>query len=333
MKYFVIVAMAAGLLTLVGPAQAQSPIVIKFSHVVAPDTPKGKAALKFEELAEKYTNGKVKVEVYPNSALFKDKEELEALQLGVVQILAPSVSKFGPIGIREFEVFDLPFIVPDPAGLHRVTDGPVGKKLLKLLDAKGMVGLAYWDNGFKVMSANTPLHMPEDFRGLKMRVQSSRVLEAQMRALGAIPQVTALSEAFQALMTKNVDGTENTPSNEYTQRLYEMQKYLVVSNHGFLEYAVITNKKFWGGLPADIRMQLEKAMAEATQYANDIAQKENDEALEAIRRSGKITITELTAPEKEAWRKALLPLYDDFANRIGKNTIAEFLKAAAGASN
>ena len=333
MKYYAMAAMAAGLLTLVGPAQAQSPIVIKFSHVVAPDTPKGKAALKFKELAEKYTNGKVKVEVYPNSALYRDKEELEALQLGAVQMLAPSVSKFGPMGISEFEVFDLPFVVQDKAALHRVTDGAVGKRLLKLLEAKGMVGLGYWDNGFKIMSANTPLHMPADFRGLKMRVQSSRVLEAQMRALGAVPQVTALSEAFQALMTRSVDGTENTPSNEYTQRLYEVQKYLVVSNHGYLEYAVITNKNFWGSLPADVRTQLEKAIAETTQYANDIAQQENDEALEAMRRSGKTTITELTEPEKAAWHKALLPLYHDLANRVGKTTIADFVQAAGGGPN
>src|SRR6185312_11336794 len=187
---------AAGLLTLVVTAQAQQPIRINFSHVVAADTPKGKGAIKFKELAEKYTNGKVTVNVYANSVLYKDKEELEALELGMVQMLAPSVSKFGPIGIREFEVFDLPFVVPDTAGLRRVTDGPVGQKLLKLLEAKGIVGLGYWDNGFKVMSANRPLHMPEDFRGLRMRIQSSRVIAAQMRALGAIPQVTALSEAY-----------------------------------------------------------------------------------------------------------------------------------------
>jgi C4-dicarboxylate-binding protein DctP len=333
MKYNIMVALAAGLLALVGAAHAQSPIVIQFSHVVAPDTPKGKAALKFKELAEKYTADKVKVKVYPNSSLYKDKEEIEALQLGAVQMLAPSVSKFGPIGIKQFEVFDLPFVVHDTAGLHRVTQGPVGRKLLNLLDAKGIIGLTYWDNGFKIMSANTPLHMPEDFQGLRMRVQSSRVLEAQMRALGAIPQVTALSEAFQALMTNNVNGTENTPSNEYTQRLYEVQKYLVVSNHGFLEYAVIVNKKFWQSLPANIRAQLDKAMAEATDYGNNIAQKENDDALEAMRKLGKTTITELTAPEEDAWRKALLPVYDELASRVGKDTIAEFVKAAGSQAN
>jgi C4-dicarboxylate-binding protein DctP len=184
-----------------GAALAQSPIVIKFSHVVAPDTPKGKGSLKFKDLAEKYTNGKVVVEVYPNSQLYKDNEELQALQLGAVQLLAPSLAKFGPLGVREFEVFDLPFILPSKAALRKVTDGALGKKLMGLLEPKGIKGLAYWDNGFKDMSANKPLRMPADFRGLKMRIQSSKVLEAQMRALGAIPQVMAFSEVYQALQT------------------------------------------------------------------------------------------------------------------------------------
>lgn len=329
----VIVAAAIGLLILVGPVRARNPIVINFSHVVAADTPKGKGAEKFKELAEKYTDGKVNVEIYANSTRYKDKEELEALQLGFVQMLAPSLAKFGSMGIREFEVFDLPFILPDKAALRRVTDGELGKKLLKLLEAKGMVGLAYWDNGFKVMSANRPLHLPEDFRGLKMRIQSSKVLEAQMRALGAIPQVTALSDAYQELLTGGVDGTENTPSNEYTQKMYEVQKYMVASNHGYLGYAVITNKKFWESLPADIRAQLEKAMAESTQYADEIAQKENDDAMEAMRKSGKTIVTELTPEEKAAWRTALLPVYDEMAKRVGKTTIDEFVKAAGGATH
>src|ERR671931_771195 len=166
MRKILLAAASIAALAFVGPAAAQQPIVIKFSHVVAPDTPKGKGANKFAELAEKYTDGKVKVEVYPNSQLYKDKEELEALQLGAVQMLAPSNSKFGPIGIKEFEVFDLPFILPDKVALRRVTDGPLGAKLLKLLEPKGMIGLAYWDNGFKLMSANRPLREPEDFKGL-----------------------------------------------------------------------------------------------------------------------------------------------------------------------
>src|SRR6201986_4159330 len=180
MRKLILAAASVAALALIGPAPAaDSPIILKFSHVVASDTPKGKAADKFKELAEKYTNGRVKVEVYPNSSLYKDKEELEALQLGAVQMLAPSLAKFGPIGVKEFEVFDLPFILPDKAALRRVTDGPLGHKLLKLLEPKGMVGLAYWDNGFKEMSANKPLREPADFQGLKIRIQSSKEQELQ----------------------------------------------------------------------------------------------------------------------------------------------------------
>ena len=313
-------------------AAAQDPIVIKFSHVVTPDTPKGKGAEKFKELAEKYTNGKVKVEVYPNSQLYKDKEEVDALQLGAVQMLAPSLAKFGPLGAREFEVFDLPYILPSKAALRKVTEGDLGKRLFKKLESKGIVGLGYWDNGFKVMSANKPLRTPEDFRGLKMRIQSSKVLEAQMRALGAIPQVMAFSEVYQALQTGVVDGSENTPSNMYTQKHHEVQKFATLSDHGYIGYAVITNKKFWDGLPADVRGQLEKAMAEATAYANDIAQAENDEAMAEMRKSGRITFIELTPEQKAAWRKAVEPVYADMTARVGKDTIEEFRKEAGGAT-
>jgi len=314
-------------------AVAADPIVIKFSHVVAPDTPKGKASEKFKELAEKYTNGKVKVEVYHNSILYKDKEEIEALQLGAVQMLAPSLAKFGPLGAKEFEVFDLPYILPSKAALRAVTDGPLGKRLFVKLESKGITGLAYWDNGFKVMSANKPLRMPADFQGLKMRIQSSKVLEAQMRALGAIPQSLAFSEVYQALQTGVVDGTENTPSNEYTQKMHEVQKYTTNSGHGYIGYAVITNKKFWDGLPADIRGQLEKAMKDATVFANEIAQKENDDAMEAMRKSGRTEIIELTAEQKLAWRKALEPVYQEMAARVGQETIDEFQKETKAVTN
>ena len=326
MKRIAIVLGAIAALALTGPALAQAPIVIKFSHVVAPDTPKGKGSLKFKELAEKYTNGKVVVEVYPNSQLYKDNEELQALQLGAVQMLAPSLAKFGPLGVREFEVFDLPFILPSKEALRKVTDGPLGKKLMGLLEPKGIKGLAYWDNGFKDMSANKPLLMPADFRGLKMRIQSSKVLEAQMRALGAIPQDMAFSEVYQALATGVVDGTENPPSNEYTQKMHEVQKYTMLSEHGYVGYAVIANKRFWDGLPADVRANLEKAMAEATKFSNEIAQTENDEALDAIKKSGKSQIIALTPEQKAAWRKALEPVYVEMVSRVGKDILAEFEK-------
>ena len=325
MKMWILAGAAA--LVLAGPAYAQQPIVLKFSHVVAQDTPKGKGALKFQELAEKYTNGKVKVEVYANSTLYKDKEELEALQLGAVQMLAPSNSKFGPIGVKEFEVFDLPFLLHDKVALRRVTDGPLGKRLLKLLEPKGMVGLAYWDNGFKLMSANKPLREPEDFKGLKFRIQSSKVLEAQMRALGSIPQIMAFSEVYQALQTGVVDGQENTPSNMYTQKMHEVQKYTTLSDHGYIGYVVVVNKKFWDGLPGDVRGSLERAMAEATKYSNEISQTENDEALDEMKKSGRTQFVTLTGEQKARWKKALTPLYTDMASRVGKGLIEEVEQA------
>ena len=324
---------SAAMLAFAGPAGAQSPIVIKFSHVVAPNTPKGMAADKFKELAEKYTGGKVKVEVYPNSQLYKDKEELEALQLGAVQMLAPSISKFGPIGVREFEVFDLPYILPNLDALRKVTNGPIGEKLFKLLEPKGIIGLAYWDNGFKEMSANKKLIAPEDYKGLKFRIQSSKVLDAQFRALGAIPQVMAFSEVYQALQTGVVDGQENTPSNMYTQKMHEVQKYTTLTNHGYIGYAVIVNKAFWEGLPADIRTELNKAMKEATELNNSQSAKENQDALNAMKASGKTELITLTKDQDAAMRKAMAPVYNEVGNRVGKALIEEFVKTSGGGPN
>ena len=223
-------------------------------------------------------------------------------------------------------MFDLPYILPDLKTLRKVTDGPLGAKLLKLLEPKGMTGLAYWDNGFKQMSANKKLIAPEDYKGLKFRIQSSKVLEAQFRALGAIPQVMAFSEVYQALQTGVVDGQENTWSNIYTQKMHEVQKYMTKTNHGYIGYVVVVNKKFWDGLPADIRAQLEKAMKEATAFGNSQSAKENDEALESIKKTGKSEIITLTPDQDAAMRKALEPVYKDVASRVGQPLIDEFLK-------
>jgi C4-dicarboxylate-binding protein DctP len=318
-------------LALAGPAPAQQPIVIKFSHVVAGDTPKGKAAERFKQLAEQRTNGRVKVEVYPNSQLFKDGEEMEALQLGSVQMLAPSVSKFGPLGVPAFEVFDLPYIFPNRDVLNRVIHGPVGKNLLQRLESKGIVGLAYWDNGFKVMSANTQLHMPSDFKGLKMRIKSSKVLDAEMRHLGALPQVLAFSEVYQAMQTGVVDGSENSLPNLYTQKFYEVQKFIALSDHGYDGYAVIVNRKFWEGLPADIRATLEQAMQDATQFQFDLSIKDNQDSLARIKAANRAQVYDLTEQEKAAWRKALLPVHKEMESRIGKDVIEAVYKEAAAA--
>lgn len=309
------------MLSVSGTAIAEQAIVIKFSHVVAADTPKGKAVEFFKKRAEELTKGRVKIEVHANSVLYKDKEEIEALQIGAVQMLAPTLSKFGPLGAKEFEVFDLPYIFDNIADVHKVTQGPIGAALLQKLDARGVTGLAYWDNGFKPMSANRPLHTPADVKGLKLRIASSKVLEAQMKALGALPQVMPLSEVYQALQTGVVDGTENVVSNFYTQKLYEVQKFLTLSDHGYVGYAVITNKKFWAGLPPDVRSQLEQAMKESTKFADDIASAENQKGLESIRKSGKTQIVVLTPEQKTAWKKSLVRVHREMEGRIGKNLI------------
>jgi C4-dicarboxylate-binding protein DctP len=329
MKLKTILVALAATACITSNAFAQAPIVIKFSHVVATDTPKGQAAARFQQLAEKATNGRVKVEVYPNSQLYKDQEEREALQLGAVQMLAPSLAKFGPLGVKEFEVFDLPYAFPSKQALYNVTEGPIGKGLLKKLESKGITGLAYWDNGFKIMSANKPLTMPADFRGLKLRIQSSKVLDAQMRALGANPQVLAFSEVYQALQTGVVDGTENPPSNMYTQKMHEVQKYATLSNHGYLGYAVIVNKKFWDGLPADIRTALEGAMREATTYEKAIAQRDNDMAMEAMKKSGRTQFVTLTPQQQAAWKAALLPVHKQMQSRIGADLVNAIAKEGA----
>jgi C4-dicarboxylate-binding protein DctP len=302
------------------------PIIIKFSHVVANSTPKGKAADFFAKRADELTKGKVKVEVYPNSSLYKDKEEMEALQIGAVQMLAPSLAKFGPLGVKEFEAFDFPFIFDDYADLHKITQGPIGASLLAKLEPKGIKGLSFWDNGFKSFSANTPIKSPADLRGKKMRIQSSKVLDEQMRSVGALPQVMAFSEVYQALSTGVVDGTENPISNLYTQKMHEVQKNLTLTNHGYLGYAVIVNKKFWDELPADVRGKLDQAMKEATVYANKIAQEENDNSLAEVRKSGKTEVYTPTKEERMAFKKAMASVHINMADRVGKDLLQSIYK-------
>ena len=318
LKYAALIASLA--FGVAGAANAAD-FVIKFSHVVAQDTPKGKAAEYFKKLAEERTKGRVQVQVFPNSQLYKDKEEMEALQLGAVQMLAPSLAKFGPLGAKEFEVFDLPYIFDNYAELHKVTQGPIGMQMLAKLESKGIKGLSFWDNGFKILSANKPIKSPADVRGLKMRIQSSKVIEEQMRSMGALPQVMAFSETYQALQTGVVDGTENPPSNMFTQKMHEVQKHATVTNHGYLGYAVIVNKKFWDGLPADVRTALDGAMKDATVYANKIAKQENDEDLAKIKASGKTQIYIPTAAERAAFKQALVPVHTKMDDRIGEGLV------------
>jgi C4-dicarboxylate-binding protein DctP len=315
-------------LSLSGQVLAE-PILLRFSHVVAEDTPKGLGALRFEELAEAYTNGAVDVQVFPISTLYDDRHELEALQLGAVEMLAPSLAKFGPLGISAFEVFDLPFLFADIDAVHKLTRGPVGRALFDTLEPRGITGLAYWDNGFKIMSATRPLRVPEDFAGLPMRIQSSRVIAAQMQALGAIPRVMTLSETREALETGWVEGTENAPSNMLSQEIYTVQPHATLSYHGYLGYAVIVNSAFWEALPPEIRSDLVRALDDATDYANSIAAAKNAEAIDLIAQAGTTELHELAPDERAAWVAALLPVYDQMRPWLG-DSLVDLVRSTLG---
>jgi C4-dicarboxylate-binding protein DctP len=305
-----------------------APIVVRFSHVVAVDTPKGQAAELFRRRAAELTGGRVRVEVFPGGTGYKDHEEIQALQLGAVDLLAPSLSKLGQLGVREFEAFDLPFLFEDEAALRRVTEGPVGKALLQKLDERGLVGLAFWDAGFKSFSANRPLHRPEDFKGLRLRIQASGVIDAQMRALGALPQVLPFPEVYRALEAGVVDGCENPLSNFYTQGMHRVQRHLTLTHHGYLGYAVIANRRFWEGLPAEVRRALEQALGEATTLANRLAREKEAADLEAVRRAGTTEIYLPTHEERQAFVRALRPVHQAMAQRLGR----DFLRSIYAAS-
>jgi len=322
-------AMLAGAIALAvsGAALAQQPIVIKFSHVVADATPKGQGALKFKEVAEKLLPGKVQVQVFPSSQLFGDAKELEALLLGDVQFIAPSLSKFDRY-TKKIQVFDLPFLFDDIAAVDRFQHSPSGKALLDSMKNRGLQGLAYWHNGMKEMSTNKDkLTRPDDVKGLKFRIQPSDVLEAQFRALGANPQKMAFAEVYQALQTGVVDGQENTWSNIYSQKFHEVQKTIAVTNHGVIDYMVVTNAKWWEGLPADIRKGLQQAMDEATAYANKLANEINERDRKRIEEAGKAKIQPLSKDDVAAWRKAMEPVWKKFEGDIGKDLIEAALKS------
>lgn len=323
MKFTGWVLAGAAALAFAMPAAA-APIVVKFSHVVAESTPKGQGALKFKEIAEKLLPGKVEVQVFPSSQLFGDGKEMEALLLGDVQFIAPSLSKFDRY-TKKIQLFDLPFLFDDIAAVDSFQQSAEGRALLDEMKNRGLQGVAYWHNGMKQLSTNREqLRRPEDVKGLKFRIQSSDVLEAQFRALGANPQKMAFAEVYQALQTGVVDGQENTWSNIYSQKFHEVQKTIANTNHGVIDYMVVTNAKWWDGLPADIREGLAKAMAEATAYANNLANELNERDRKRIAEAGKAKIQTLSKEDVAAWRKAMEPVWKKFEGDIG----ADLIKAA-----
>ncbi|WP_189517930.1 TRAP transporter substrate-binding protein [Kushneria pakistanensis] len=307
---------------------ADAPIVIKFSHVVADSTPKGQGALMFQKLVKERLGDRVKVEVYPNSSLYGDGKEMEALLLGDVQMLAPSLAKFDKYN-EALQIFDLPFLFDDLAAVDRFQASDEGKGLLTSMEDKGIIGLGYWHNGMKQLSANKALHEPKDARGLKFRVQASNVLEEQFKQLRAVPRKMSFAEVYQGLQTGVVNGAENPWSNIYSQKFYEVQDYITESNHGVLDYMLITNAKFWNGLPQDVRTELTGILEEVTTEVNDQARAINDRDRQAIIDAGTSEIIELTPEQRDDWREALRPVWKKFEGQIG----ADLIKAAETANS
>jgi len=301
---------------------------IKFSHVVAEDTPKGQGAKYFQKIVEERTDGKVEVQVYPNAALYNDREAIEALKMNAIQMAAPSFSKFTGF-VPELQIFDLPFLFNGREHLYRFHDSEVGQELLKMVKARGLLGLAYWDNGFKQMTLDShALIMPEDAKGEKFRIMSSKVLEEQFKAVGASPQVLPFSEVYSALQQGVVDGQENTLSNTFTKKFHEVQNYMTLSNHGYLGYMLVTNQIFWNSLPQDLKSTLLECVDEATEYTNEKAAAMNEGYLEKISDSGRVEIHEMTGEERKAWKEEMMEIYPEFYDVIGKERIQTALELA-----
>lgn len=311
-------------------ANAADPMVIKYSHVVAENTPKGQSANKFKELVEERLAGKVVVEVFPNSQLFDDDKVLEAMLLGDVHLAAPSLSKFDSY-TKKLQVFDLPFLFNDIEAVDKFQQGPTGQELLASMEKKGILGLGYIHNGMKQLSAHSPLRVPSDVAGKKFRIQASDVLQAQFEALDAVPVKKPFSEVFTLLQTKAIDGQENTWSNIYSQKFFEVQEFITESNHGVLDYMVVTSDEFWEELPDDLRTEIKAALDESIAYGNKIAQELNEADKQKIIDSGRSEVVDLTPDERAKWVEAMKPVWKKFEKEIGADVI-EAAAASNGAS-
>ncbi|GGF74663.1 C4-dicarboxylate ABC transporter [Terasakiella brassicae] len=309
-------------------ATAAEPIVIKFSHVVAENTPKGQMANKFRDLVAERLGGKVTVEVYPSSQLYGDNKVLEAMLLGDVQIAAPSLSKFKKY-TKKVQLFDLPFLFKNMEAAEKFQQSEAGQKLLGSMKRKGIVGLGYLHNGMKQISASKPLRVPADANGLKFRIMPSDVLSAQFEAVNAVPLKKPFSEVFTLLQTKAIDGQENTWSNIYSKKFFEVQEYITASDHGLLDYLVVTSAEFWDGLPDDIRAEVKKAMDESIAFGNKIAAEKDINDRKAIEESGRSTVIDLTDAERQQWVEAMKPVWAKFEGDVGK----DLLDAAIAANN
>jgi C4-dicarboxylate-binding protein DctP len=295
-------------------------ILIKFPHVTAPGTPKGKAADHFRDLVHDRLGERVTVEVYPSGQLMNDDDSIDALAFGEVQMIAVSLSKFDRL-TKKYQVFDLPFMFNDIVAVERFQNGPSGVSLLNAMTDSGLSGLSFWHNGMKQFSGPEPMTTPGAAKGLKFRIMESDVLQAQILQVGGNPQKMALGEVYQALQTGAVDAQENTWSNIYSAKFYEVQDHITQSNHGYIGYLVLVNSEFWSSIPDDIRSELESIMDETSAWANAQSTAINQEALEKIKASNRTNVVTLTPEQIEEWRVAMRPVWTQFEEAIGSDII------------
>ncbi|MCP5414300.1 MAG: TRAP transporter substrate-binding protein [Chromatiaceae bacterium] len=331
-KHLIGLAVSAALTATAAPVLADcdpGEIVIKFAHVTNADKhPKGIAANLLAKRVNEEMNGKACMQVFPNSTLYDDDKVLEAMLNGDVQLAAPSLSKFETF-TKKFRIFDLPFVFEDVAAVDRFQNSEDGEKLKNAMARRGLKGLAFWHNGMKQISANRPLIKPEDAKGLKFRVQASDVLVAQFDQLGASPQKMSFKEVYGGLQTKVIDGQENTWSNIYGQKFFEVQDGITESNHGILDYLVVTSTKFWDGLPDDVRGQLSTILKEVTEERNAVSTKVNEDNKQSIIAAGGVVRT-LTPEQRQAWVEAMKPVWKKFEGDIGADLMEAALKANKG---
>jgi C4-dicarboxylate-binding protein DctP len=301
------------------------PISIKFTHITAPDSPKGKAADHFKKLVKERLDGRVEVKVYPNSSLYADGDGIEALQKGEVQMMAPAPSYFTK-WIPEYQVLDLPFVFPTHDAIKEALDGEIGQEMYKLLEPQGLLGLAMWDNGFKQMYAKAPIISVEDFDSVKFRIQPSRILESQFNALGGSAVAMPLGEAYQAIQSGTVDGSENTITNIYSQKHHEVAKHITLSDHGYIGYMVITNKEFWASLPDDIQTELKNILQETTDYERNLAKELDEEYLDKMRNADGVEVHELSNEDRAKWMEATESVYEEYKDIIGESLLRKIQK-------
>ena len=307
-------------------ALASELILIKFSYAIAENSPKGEMASKFKQLVAERLNGKVQVEVHTNSQLFGDKNEIEAMLLGDVQIVAPSLSKFGKY-TNKLQIFDLPFLFKDITAVDEFMKGNKGKLLLNSMESQGVMGLGYLHNGLKQFTCSSPLRTPADANGLKFGIMASDVLVAQFKAVYAIPWQMQFSEVFNLLKSKAIDGQENTFSTIYSKKIFEVQPYITESNHGVLDYMVVTSIEFWKSLPDPIRLEVKRALDEAIAYGNSVALSQDLEDRLKLVESKRSEIITLTKAERSQWIEVMKPVWLQFEEEIGKDLIDEAYKS------